>query len=601
MDARLQQMLSDTAKLDRMQFRESQKNERERQLVALKNAAMPMVMPTMRRVMDAKCGKCNVDKKTFTKHEDFYLEPINALTMEVDTKGWKEWAKITAFRKFLAMSMNALVFHPAQIKMLKSLQTEKVPMMFVISSENFEVDAMLVNFVLWMNKVEIPLAFVSKKMREIPVIGEILDDFNSKVQEDVKEVQNQLITLESFEKGLTGGENSQKLPHDVHLLPITINYEKLSSNSSLKWRSSEKFGIVKLNFHEPYTIDDILKTNRIDDLSLAQTKSIIDHIKYDVAMKRPVMATNVVAFLLMTEFRDGSTVFDLARKLDKIRADLHNIDFGFEGDAIDVVNHAIKIFGENLDKNLKPKNFEHLSSYAEVLTPHFALESVLVIAAQSLKRSEKFIDYDALISTATDLCELLQFNIPLTKPCESFELQLSFAFDRCSVRGIMSKPQTEPMTDNERAARRMAKHYESDTEDEFSDDGYQSRNPSNEVTLHDEMERELTSLKNVTMPILEAYLTVACSLKKIIGCRVTIDVFLSASMKAMSEECEDGNCKFWESCNTLWMKNCFDCLQLWQMIEVKNNKIALSSSYDNKKAIKNLINRIERFFDFSAN
>lgn len=648
MEGRMKRILNDTAKLERMQYREKQKELRENHLMKLKKSTLPMIEPKIKKYTQSKCRKCDIGNEKFVKHEDWHLPEMNALTMEVETKGWKKWAEVVVVRKFLSMSIESLIFHPAHINMLKNLETKNVPVMFVLQSERFETDAILVNFVLWLNKIELPVAFVDNKMKRIPVIGRILDDLKIKVETkidagEILKQQNLLVKFESFEKLLKEDESLEKikdvskksvkfeddifgdddnfdqfsesdskqpskrftkLPNNTYIVPVTINCEKHPQNSILKWRSQENFGIVKLNFHEPYTIPDFLKSNDIPNYSSKNVNSIDNHLKYDLAMKRPVMATHVVAFLMLTKFRDGVTAENLAVELDRLRNDRYKIDFGFEGDSIDIVERGIELLGgkliESEGKKVQPKNFQELSSYAKVLTPHFALESILAIAGQQLKRSKTYIDYNELITNATDLVELFQIEIPLLLPCEKVENQLRIAFDRLSQSEVMSKPPEPEYTESEHRARRIAKQLESDSE-ESDDDGYQQipRNSDNEVTLLDEI--EIAALKNAIFPILETYLTVACCLKHLLkGRRLTTEEFHSLSLQTMREECEDGNCKTWESCSIPWIKSCLECLELWKMIDVNDNLIGLTHDYDNKKAIQFLISRIERFFNFTA-
>jgi glycerol-3-phosphate O-acyltransferase 1/2 len=56
-----------------------------------------------------------------------------------------------------------------------------------------------------------------------------------------------------------------------------------------------------------------------------------------------VMSTNAVAFLLLTKFRNGTSLEELAQALDDMRLDVRSaeLQLGFSGDSIDVINHAV--------------------------------------------------------------------------------------------------------------------------------------------------------------------------------------------------------------------------------------------------------------------
>jgi hypothetical protein len=588
-DGRLQRILNDTGRLERMQAKEQLKEIRCQQLMKLKKSPLPVVEPLM-KFLDAKCDKCNGDKESFVEMSDWHMMNLDALAMEGQTKGWKEWAENLVLRKFLALSIKSLVFHPAQINMLKKLQLNNVPVLFVLKSDNFGIDALLAKFVMRMNNVELPVAFVGDQLKSIPMADSLKMKFEAQVASgEVLKQENLMVNFESVSSFIAV---SSDIHTRLHFLPLTINYEKLAVGSSFKWCGSDSLGIVKLNFHEPYTLRDILHTNDLQLLSNLQVKSIDDHMKHDLAMKRPVMSTNVVAFLLLTKFRDGATPENIAVELDRLRNDRHNIDFGFEGDAIDVVERGIEILGRLVDVdsgNVKPKEVGELVKYAEVLTPHFALESILVIAAMSLQQSNEYIDYGELMEAARKLSEFLVDQIPIVKPCEDLSLSLDRAFDRLTTAEVLTKPQSQSYTENEIRSRKMAKRYESENEEE-DDDGYRSRDPNNEVTMQNT--DDIEALKNVTYPILEAFLTVVCILKKHARRQVPTSDFIASCLVAMREECEDGKCLYWESCSADWMTKSLEYLRQHEMIEVNGDAITVTKG---RTAIEQLIRHIENF------
>lgn len=629
MDSRILKIVSNTSKLDRIRYRASQKTAQERLLTLLKTAPLPLVQPAFTRVKDSKCGKCNVECKTYTKLDDWYMEPVDALTMKIFAKeyesGWFNKMKLCVFslRKILAASMTSLVIHPAHIKMMKNLQKNnpEVPLVFVLDSENPQLDILLLSYVLYVNDINLPLTAVNKQLESELFVGRILKQMNVKfsekdgkigdtqVESQLKANGNILVMLDDDidEKGLQTVLTSSA---EVFFLPVTINSEKICKDFKLKLFNNHNLGIVKINFHEPYTIKDLLRASETSDLFPQQTAdkvtTIKKHLQYDVSIKRSVMSTNVVAFLLTTKFRVGASVSDLAGELDAMRKKNPSIDYGFEGKAEDIVQHAIHILGDSLietkgDFN-KPRNSEmvSLSKYAEVLFPHFALQSILIISAQSLKQSETFVDFNNLLTLAAELCELLQFQIKCTKPCEDLFSQLSNAFELCSLEGIMNKPVVEPLTCNEVRAQRIARQFENEgSPSDDDDDGYQSRNANNEVTINEEMSEQIDALKNVTVPIIDAYLTVACCLKEFVGLKFTEQEFIRKSVKMMREDLEDGNCKYWESCSEEWVKNALKCLERSAMIEIdrtgEDNIINIHSDFNNSKSIKFLIRKINRF------
>lgn len=57
----------------------------------------------------------------------------------------------------------------------------------------------------------------------------------------------------------------------------------------------------------------------------------------------PVMSTNAVSFLLLTKFRNGVELQELAKELDNLRQILEwdNRNIGFTGSSSFVIQHAV--------------------------------------------------------------------------------------------------------------------------------------------------------------------------------------------------------------------------------------------------------------------
>lgn len=617
MGNRNQRPIQRTTKLDRMKLREGEMAVRVRQLYSLKTSTLPIIFPTLTTPKDSKCRKCTVDKENFLTYHDWLVDPVDVLTLQTQVKqSWFEWFQMWLLRRNLSSSMDSIVVHPAHIKMLKNIQKKfpKRPLVFVLQpTATPQIDIPLIHFVLSQNDVKLPLIICDSKFQELPrtkafTATSCSEISESKIAIHLQSGGNILIMLndeahKDFSKVLNA--SGFGLATEVFLVPISINSEKLRKEYA---RSS--LGIVKINFHEPYTVGDLLKSNdsqsaEVDD-DLRKVRKIKQHLRYDIAMKGPLMSTNALAFLLMTKFRQGATIETLADGLAQLRQDMMFVDFGFEGTNEDVVEHAIELLSGNLievdDKTIKIKrdNIVELSEYAAPFVPHFAIDSILVVAACALKDREHYIDFNELISKAKELCVILQFEIPFKKPCEDFKNFLDEAFDRCSLQGLLNKPIAKVFTDSERRAMRQAKHLgldddDDDYDDYSNDDGYRSRNPEDEVTINEELMNKIESLKNVTMPLLDAYLTLIYTLKEFKKNEKITEMFLVAvSERKMREDLEDGNCKYWESSSINWMQGCVNYLKLIGIIEVHDNS---KISHNGKSSIRSLIDDISYFFD----
>lgn len=589
-----------TTRVDRIRERENEKQARLHQLMSLKTSVLPLIFPTLTIPRDAKCMNCDVEKEKYTKLEDWFTEPIDALmTPFPSNQGWKSWINMWMLRRKLASSMDSLAVHPAHVKMLHNIQNKsEKPLVFVVQSSDPAFDFPLIQFVLQLFKLELPLTvFDGKSLRMSEMLEFHLENAvevtDSQLTTHLRSSGRILMLLsdntsnsDDFKKMLSACD--PELRRQILLLPVSINCE--NPRAALTGA-----GIVKINFHEPYTVGDLIKA--ADTNEDKTTKIIADHLKFDIALKRPVMSTNVVAFLMLTQFRNGTTAGALAESLQELKKGWHDVDCGFEGETEDVIEHAVDLLGEHLiveGDTIKLNNSKivHLTEFSEPLMPHFALDSILIVSALSLQSVRGFIDHNTLISLGSELCDILQFSIPLKKPCEDFRSALDKAFDRCVLQDVMRKPLSKVVTDSEQRAMRMARYLESD-EESSDDDGYQSRRLENEVTMNESMEEKIEWLKNVTLPILDAYLSVVYTFKALSrGDRVSKKAFLEESLKVMREELEDSNCKYWESCSPLWMENCIDYLISQGAVDFKDGELGTKS----KTRIRDAITRLQKFF-----
>lgn len=608
-------MEQNAARIDRMKMLESEKSSRNRDLFCLKASTLPVVLPALPWPIDSKCGVCNVEKEEFTKLHDWFEAPFDVLALPFPSKqGWFEWFSSWLHNSTLSSSITSIAVHPAHIKMIRKLQNKRSerPLVFALKSDNLKIDLILVHFVLYQNGIKLPLMLYDGDLQEFPTmttfnVMKSSEASESQVASHLRSNGSTLVVLDN--KGNKDLKNVLSasgfgLVANVYLVPVSINSEKLRPGFVLG-KSKEKLGIVKINFHEPYTVKDLDKKELAKDLDLDDVKSksliqrISKHINNDIAMKLPIMSTNIVAFLLLTRYREGTTNETLVCELNKMREDLIHVDFAFEGESEDIIDHAVGLLGKNLVTNgnevkANIANILELASYAEPLLIHFALESILVVSARSMKHHQKYIDYNALISTASELCQMLQFEIPFKKPCVDFESALVRAFDRCSLKEILRKPAAKILTESETRAVRMARYVEESDSEDSNDDGYQSRNPDNEVTINEDLKDQVEWLENVTLPILDTYLTVIYSFKSVDKkSGISKKSFEEVAMKAMREELEDGNCKYWESCSAKWMRSCIDYLKSEKfVVESVEGKL----SYSSKKSIKSLIYKLEKFF-----
>jgi hypothetical protein len=325
------------------------------------------------------------------------------------------------------------------------------------------------------------------------------------------------------------------------------------------------------------------------------------------------MSTNIIAYLLLIDFRSGGLVEDFAARVDNIRKSLKlsSIDISFEGDSMDIVKHALRIFDTKvtIDEKLiiRPREETNilieLRDYAQTFMCHYALQSALVLSAERLKRVHNYIDYDKMIDMAMDLCDIVHLEIPFYLPCINIKEQLQNAFDILSANELMTKP-IVVQTMNEIRARNIAKYFD-DSNSEDEDDNISESDcasPENCVTINVDKQKEINMLKGVLLPILTSYKNVAHCIKRMVGYKMMKeDLLLRESMDVLDDKCQSQQCKYLESCSSAWIKNCLKLFEEWQII----GKVAFSSDqyyimekYNNETEIGELENHIKQFCEY---
>ncbi|CAG9800145.1 unnamed protein product [Chironomus riparius] len=608
-DKKIAGKMFDSARLERMRCREIRKTDMERNLMTLKRTSLPVIEPDYIRIKDPKCNRCNKDKESYGLTYEWHLEPIDIMD---DDKRFSLWNSST--KRMLSRVTNGIVVQPAKIKMIKYLQENKseIPIVYVLKSKARKLDEILLNYCLQSSELKIALSTTG--MDETSLENH-LNSHKSLMLfiDDEFQLKN---VLKCIEYG--------KLK-EIYMMPVSINYEIQHSKefkppmlTILPKCFYENYGLVKVNFNEPYTCSDLLQWIKEDDKTEeAMIEAIEGHLLHDIVFKRPIFSTNMLAYLLLTYFRtNGGTIEEIAKRIDEIRSNATNfIDFSFDGDALDVAKYAVTklnnkiIINENL--MIKPKEDSatliELWDYAETLICHFTLQSVIILAAEHYKRVDSYVDYNKMIEHARELFEYLQLEVPLYRACSQLYEQLESAFDILSRRDLLTKPNVVTYTENEIRAQKIAEYFEeNDNVDEYDENDSlngNSVNDENEVTINTEKQTEINFLKDVVLPIQETYMNVAYCLKRLIGNQVVEEeYFLKIAINAMIDECFAENCKYWESCSIKWTKNALKLFELWGVIskvpDSDTVQYFIADEYNTEEAIHELAKHIEQFSDY---
>lgn len=239
---------------------------------------------------------------------------------------------------------------------------------------------------------------------------------------------------------------------DALLVPVSINYEKLVDGNFVReqlgqkkqpesfksamnaiWKTlNSQYGLMRIDFNEPFSLRELVKsfsktnesiprpgirhslqhnpstsslygTDVVQEEHRVLVDSIARHVVYDCASATSIMTTNALAFLLLTQFRDGATLSVLVEAMNQLRDDISrgNRDIGFTGASEDVIRYAANLLGPGLvtiEKRgvqtfIRPvtmiPNVIELYYYANTVVPYYALDSVIVTVANSLAKSQQ--------------------------------------------------------------------------------------------------------------------------------------------------------------------------------------------------------------------
>ncbi|KAL5282451.1 GPAM family protein [Megaselia abdita] len=428
---------------------------------------------------------------------------------------------------------------------------------------------------------------------------------------------------------------------------IKKNPETFKKAVSAIWKAlNSKYGLMRIDFNEPYSIKELVSTynkiaksngdyTRIHKPSTRQLQhnqstsslygtdvvceehrtlinSISRQIVYDCSVATSVMTTNALAHLLLTSFRNGGYEKDISDALDKLRETLQGQrDIGFSGESRDVIRYAVDLLGESLITCTKNENgyfiqpilsiesLIELSYYANSLTPHFVLHSVIVTALHSLlngKPKGSGISTRLLLDTCIENCDVLRYEFILNKPTQTLEMMLDQTLDELTMRNIITVNNIEE-DESVKQSRKLVKYLENELTDFMdSDDGTDYRIP--EIFLSDQTITEQESIMAILAPFAHTYFNVASSLKLLFNTSILETEFVKIVICEITKKVNKGSCPYGESVSTESVKNCLKLFEKWSVINIYSQHglrlLSLGSLYDSSlDSLNNIIHRIE--------
>lgn len=343
---------------------------------------------------------------------------------------------------------------------------------------------------------------------------------------------------------------------------------------------------------------------------------IATHIVYDCSSFCPIMSTNLLAFLLLNKARNGVKLGVLVDMFEKLKNDLTSNDreLGFSGESIDITNSAISLLGPGLVKRVRPDggsefdevitpvtilpNVIELSYYGNALLPHYAMRSVIATSAFAMmkfKKGELLADVrlneNDLLEHSLKLCEVLQFEFVFCKPCENLETVISRTLDDMKTWGMFSSLENHM---------RRTYSFLDGSEEDFSDDDEAPIRHAFYSVSNDPNDLSQLRLYNMTLrPLIDTYVATVMSLHRLIGKQLPDIDFAKEVITEVKTHIDTGFCKYGESCSADSIKNASKVLKKWGVLESFTqdsiNLIYLSDSFNNKKAIEDLVERIRLY------
>lgn len=478
---------------------------------------------------------------------------------------------------------------------------------------------------------------------------------------------------------------------DAYIVPASISYEKILdgsfSNEQMGMPKKKEtffvaiqgiwnvltngFGNVRIDFAQPFSLKEYLNSpplptalnsdlstitpkrprlqKAVSDHSLYGTDVVIEdqrqlirglgeHIIYDSVRMNTIMSTNIVAFLLLTRFRQGVEMSQLVEAVDNLRRDilLRNRDVGFTGQTADVVKHTFALLGPNLiarhrtrshpdivpptekgsrSQEVKemvvpntdvPHVFE-LSYYASSLVSVFLMESIVassiialcnenMLMMDSSRDKSIVLSRDRLLRKAEELCDMLQFEFTFIPPCGNIGLALSEAIDQLVISEIIRTQETK---DPKKWARNIgiSTSWDSDGSDE---DSMPVIDQKIEVNTSQESLLKVYFLQSVLAPLIEGYWLSACNLIRLLE----IDVPEADFSKVVNEYSKDRVAKglaiYAESCAMDTLRNSWRLFNHWKVIDCyldtdKKRMVHLNEPFCSEEKLGVFIDRIEAF------
>uniref|UniRef100_T1JMC2 Phospholipid/glycerol acyltransferase domain-containing protein n=1 Tax=Strigamia maritima TaxID=126957 RepID=T1JMC2_STRMM len=464
---------------------------------------------------------------------------------------------------------------------------------------------------------------------------------------------------------------------DALIVPVAINYEKIMDGNFLSeqlgnpkqmeslssvfrafWRViNSNFGHVRVDFAQPFSLTELMQSiqskglgvvgntmrllspdscvNKYDCQSSSMSsdtenrmhlvKFMAEHVTYDATHCMSIMTTNLLSFLLLNKFRQGGTkqqiIHAMTWLLEEIR--LRGRDFGFDGDARQVVEHAISIMGPKLIEEhkvpmetpvedvkaqivvLKPVTdlpyVIELAYYSNVVLSAFLMDGVLAAAVHALVEedlqslrdcdSKLVISREKLHAKAKLLCDILQYDFIFTPFCSDLDRDIITKIEKFISDEILS-----PVEQCDNSHKQWARRFVSSLD---WDEGRSDDDEDEFINLTDDALEKLEFYTKILSPIIESYWLFACNISLLLQVQMEEKEFLKRTRLSISNKIAAGLVLHAESLSADALQNAAKLFENWKVIEscVHDNVklVYLSEYYDDEERLVEIIEIIEEF------
>ncbi|XP_072177882.1 glycerol-3-phosphate acyltransferase 1, mitochondrial-like isoform X2 [Diadema setosum] len=477
---------------------------------------------------------------------------------------------------------------------------------------------------------------------------------------------------------------------DAYIIPTSISYEKILDGSFSNeqmgmpkkretffravqgiWHVlSNGFGNVRVDFAQPFSLKEYLSASPMptalnSDLSTVTPKrpklqkavsdhsiygmdvviedqrqlirGLGEHIVYDSVKINTVMSTNLVAFLLLTKFRQGVEMAQLVEAVDNLKRDvmLRGRDVGFTGETADVIKHTVALLGPDLVARHRarvqpdivpptaarpeaevvremivpntglPHVFE-LSYYGAGLVSVFLMESIVASALLALcnedllvidnaRKRTIILSRDRLARKAEELCDMLQFEFTFVPPCGNISHAISEAIDQLVLSEVVIPQETAAPKKLSHGVRKMANWDSDDSDEEPSIVDLKI-----EVNTSQESLCRLYFLQSILAPYIEGYWLSACNLIRLLDCDVPEAHFSQVVNAYSKDRVAKGLAIYAESCAMDTLRNSWRLFNHWKAIDCyldadKVRMVHLNEPFRSEEKLGVFIDRIEAF------